>query len=49
MKKQMKFKKLFMVQKIILNHINLPVVLIAIMLSTGVIAMKIKIYQLKNT
>ena len=38
-----------MVQKIILNHINLLVLLIVIMLSIGVAVMKIKIYQLKNT
>ena len=45
----MKFEKLYMVQKIILNHINLLVLLIVIMSNIGVVVMKIKVYQLKNT
>ena len=35
--------------EIILNHINLLVLLIVIMLNIGIAAMKIKVYQLKNT
>ena len=46
--KQVKLEMLFMTQKIILNHINLIVLLIIIMLNIGVMVMKIKIYQLKN-
>ena len=49
MKKQMKLKKLFMVQKLILNHRDLLVTLIVIILNIGVLVMKRKIYQLKNT
>ena len=35
--------------EIILNHVNLLVLLIVIMLIIGVAVMKIKVYQLKNT
>ena len=35
--------------EIILNHVNLLVLLIVIMLNIGVAVMKIKVYQLKNT
>ena len=49
MKKQMKLKKLFMIEKLILNHIDLLLPLIVIILNIGVLVTKIKIYQLKNT
>ena len=48
MKKQMKLKKLFMAEKLILNHRDLLLPLIVIILNIEVLVMKIKTYQLKN-